>query len=260
MAHHQEARGVVWFVFDTLGSKAQLINFRGDTSGNGGHIRAVRFGNQTRCFGIAGHCDTFRIGQVAAEPVVALCQGLGMGENFGNAADFMAVFTQQVVMNADNHFAAGFQSGDCQQVQSTAHRAFGRIFYRRHQIIGLARFNLFEAVVDSGTRHGVCGVAEMFDGGLLGECSHRAQIGNRQRTLYRQTFAHNLAKQPSNRFIRQRASVQILNPAQNGYFPLRAVHRACPFQFADSMRMTGALVEQTEDFRIDTVDGIAVRQ
>ena len=36
--------------------------------------------------------------------------------------------------------------------------------------------------------------------------------------------------------------------------------RACPFQFADSMRMTGALVEQTEDFRIDAVDGIAVRQ
>ena len=163
-------------------------------------------------------------------------------------------------MDTDNHFAAGFQSGDCQQVQSSPHRALGRIFYRRHQIIGLTRFNLFEAVVDGGTRHGVCGVAEMFDGGLLGECSLRAQIGNRQRTLYRQTFAHNLAKQPSDRFIRQRAAVQILNPAQNGHFPFRTVHRACPFQFADSMCMPGALVEQTEDFRIDAVDGIAVRQ
>ena len=183
-----------------------------------------------------------------------------MGENFGNAADFMAVFTQQVVMDADNHFAAGFQSGYSQQVQSASHRAFGRIFYWRHQIIGLARFNLFEAVVDGGTRHGVCGVAEMFDGSLLGKCSLRAQIGNRQRTLHRQTFAHNLAKQPGDRFIRQRAAVQILNPAQNGHFPFRTVHRACPFQFADSMRMTGALIEQTEDFRIDAVDGIAVRQ
>ena len=103
-------------------------------------------------------------------------------------------------------------------------------------------------------------VAEMFDGGLLGKCSLRAQIGNRQRTLHCQTFAHNLAKQPGDRFIRQRAAVQILNPAQNGDFPFRTVHRACPFQFADSMRMTGALIEQTEDFRIDAVDGIAVRQ
>ena len=108
MAHHQEARGVVRFVFDTLSGKTQLINFRGDTSGNGGHIRAVRLGNQTRCFGIAGYGDTLSIGQVAAEPVVALRQGLGMSENFGNATDFVAVFTQQVVMNADNHFAAGF--------------------------------------------------------------------------------------------------------------------------------------------------------
>ena len=113
MTHHQEARGVVWLVFDTLGSKAQLINFRGDTSGNGGHIRAVRLGNQTRCFGIAGYGDTFRIGQVATEPVVALRQGLGMGENFGNAADFVAVFTQQIVMDTDNHFAAGFQRSYC---------------------------------------------------------------------------------------------------------------------------------------------------
>ena len=121
-----------------------------------------------------------------------------MGENFGNAADFVAVFTQQVVMNADNHFAAGFQRGYGQQVQSTAHRAFGRVFYRRHQIISLARFNLFEAVVDGGTRHSVCGVAEMFDGGLLGKCPLRTQIGNRQRTLHRQTFAHNLAEQPGN--------------------------------------------------------------
>ena len=121
-----------------------------------------------------------------------------MGENFGNAADFMAVFTQQVVMDADNHFAAGFQRSYCQQVQSPPYRTFGRIFYRRHQIIGLARFNLFEAVVDGGTRHGVCGVAEMFDSGLLGKCPLWAQIGNRQRTLYRQAFAHNLAKQPSN--------------------------------------------------------------
>ena len=75
-----------------------------------------------------------------------------MGENFGNAADFVAVFTQQIMMNTDNHFAAGFQSGYSQQVQSTPHRSFGRIFYRRYQIIGLTRFNLFEAVVDGSTR------------------------------------------------------------------------------------------------------------
>ena len=102
-----------------------------------------------------------------------------MSENFGNAANFVAVFTQQIVMNADNHFTAGFQCGYGQQIQSAPYRAFGRIFYRRHQIIGLARFNLFETVVDGGTRHGVCGVAEMFDGGLLGKCPLRAQISNR---------------------------------------------------------------------------------
>ena len=121
MTHHQEARGVVRFVFNALSGKAQLINFRGNTSGNGGHIRAVRFSNQTRCFGIAGHGDTLGIGQIAAKPVVALRQGLGMGENLGNAADFVAVFTQQVVMDADNHFAAGFQRSYCQQVQSAPH-------------------------------------------------------------------------------------------------------------------------------------------
>jgi len=30
---------------------------------------------------------------------------------------------------------------------------------------------LFEAVLDGGTRHGVCGVSGVFDGGVVGEVS-----------------------------------------------------------------------------------------
>ena len=104
------------------------------------------------------------------------------------------------------------------------------------------------------------GMAEMFDGCLLGKRSLRAEVGNRQRTLHRQAFAHHFAKQPCDGLVRQRTFVQTLNPPQYRDFALGTVHRARSFQFADGVRMACALVQQAQNLGIDFIDGIAVRQ
>ena len=104
------------------------------------------------------------------------------------------------------------------------------------------------------------GMAEMFDGCLLGKRSLRTEVSNRQRTLHRQAFAHHFAKQPCDGLVRQRALVQTLNPPQYRDFALGTVHCARSFQFADGVRMACALVQQAQNLGIDFIDGIAVRQ
>ena len=135
-----------------------------------------------------------------------------MGEDFCDAAQFVRTFTQKVVMDANNDFAAGFQCGYRQQVQSASDRAFGRVFNRCDQIIRLPRFDLAETLVYGLKCGGMGGMAEMLDGCLLGKRSLRTEVGNRQWTLQRQAFAHYFAKQSCDGLVRQRALVQTLNP------------------------------------------------
>ena len=104
------------------------------------------------------------------------------------------------------------------------------------------------------------GVAEMLDGRLLGEGAGGAQIGDGERALHRQAFAHDFAKQPRHRLARQGAGVEALNTPQHFGLALGAIHHARAFQFADGARMPGPLVEQAQNSGIDFVNGIAVRQ
>ena len=181
-----------------------------------------------------------------------------MGEHFAYSVDLVIVFAQQIMVDADDDFAAGFERRHGDQIQRAADRTFGRIFHRSDQIIRLPRFHQLETVVHRSTRFGAGGMAEMFDGGLLGKRSLRTEIGNGQRTFHRQTFAHNLPKQAGDGFVGQRSFVQTLDAAQHGGFALGTVHRPRAFQFADGMGVGGAFVEQAEHGFINRVNRIAV--
>ena len=68
---------------------------------------------------VASNAEAARLVAESDSPNVAAIAGRIAAEIYqlSFAADFVAVFTQQVVMNADNHFAAGFQRGYGQQIQ-----------------------------------------------------------------------------------------------------------------------------------------------
>jgi hypothetical protein len=101
-------------------------------------------------------------------------------------------------------------------------------------------------------------MAEMFDGRQLGERTFRPEIGNGQRTFQRQALRHHLAKQPGDRFGRQRPRIERTNAAQHLRLALRAINHAAAFDFADGTGVRRTLIEQRENLLVDAVDGIAM--
>ena len=182
-----------------------------------------------------------------------------MAVNGLHAVQPLAV-AQQLVVDAQHHFAAGPKRRGHQQIQRTADRTFGGIFQRYDGIIGLIGFSLPHTFVHRIAAHRVGGVAEMLDGRLLGKRAGRAEVGDGQRAFHRQAFAHHFAEQPRHAFVRKRAPVQFLNPPQHLRLAFGAVYRARPLQFADGARMDGAFVQQLQNRGIDFVYRIAVRQ
>ena len=94
MAEHEKAGGVVGLVFNIFGHFHQLINFGGALAGNRRHAGFATLSRQPRGFGIARHGNAHRIGQVAAQPIVALRQRLRMGINLADAGHLGMVFAQ----------------------------------------------------------------------------------------------------------------------------------------------------------------------
>lgn len=166
-----------------------------------------------------------------------------------------------MMLDAQEHFAAGTQGGGNHEVEGTADRAFGGIFHWGDGIIGLAGFHQAEAFVDGGAGLGAGSMAKVLHGGLLGEGGFGAEVGDGERAFYGEAFAHDLAEQAGDGFVWQEAGgglVQALNALQHLGFALGAINDAGAFELADGAGVGGALVEQMEDFGIDGVDGLTV--
>ena len=166
-----------------------------------------------------------------------------------------------MMLDAQEHFAAGAQGGRNHEVEGAADRAFGGVFHGGDGIIGLAGFHQAEAFVDGGVGLGAGSMAEVLHGGLLGEGGFGAEVGDGERAFYSEAFAHDFAEQAGDGFVGQEAGgglVQALNALQHLGFALGAVDDAGAFELADGAGVGGALVEQAEDFGVDGVDGLAV--
>ena len=172
---------------------------------------------------------------------MALRQGLRVGVHFLRAVQTFAA-AQKLVVDAQHHFAAGFERRGHQQIEGAADRAFGGVFHGDDGVVGLIRFHAAHAFVHAGAGGGVGGMAEMLDRRLLGKRAFRAEVGDGERPLHGQAFAHHFAKQPCHALVRQGAFVHFLNPPQHLRLALGAVHHACAFELADGAGVDGAFV------------------
>ena len=145
LAEHQEPGRVVWLILDVFSQARQLVAHR---SGFAGDCRRTRlFRGMPGCLGIAPDRNALRIGQHAIQPLVALRQRLGVRIDLFDRIQ-VGFVGEQVLVDAQDHFAADFQLGAKQEIHRPANGALGRILHRHHGIMGMAGFDLTEDVVN----------------------------------------------------------------------------------------------------------------
>ena len=191
------------------------------------------------------------------EPFVALGQGLGVGihlHRLGRGAGL----AQQELVDAQVHFAANLERCFQQQIQRGSHCTAGGIFHRHHAIIDRAGLDIAEHFVDRSAGFGLCGMAEMLDGGSLAEGAFGTEISHSERFFQRQAGRHDFAEQARHGFAGQRAGIVFLDPAQHLGFAFGAVDQTAALECADGLSVHGAGIDELEHLVVDGVDGRAV--
>ena len=204
LADDEETGGVVAVVFDVGVAQRHAVAFGRHLSGDGGggRLGGGKFGR----FGIAGDGDGFHFRQVFREPVAALRQRLAVRIDAADAGEGVGV-GQEVLADAQQHFAADEKRRGGEAVQRVRHHAFGRVFHRDDAVVAGAAFHRLEHVRDGAHRPCLHRMAELLQHGGLGESAFRAEVGDFQRQFQRQAGGHDFAEEPHRFLIGQRAVV-----------------------------------------------------
>ncbi len=125
-------------------------------------------------------------------------------------------------------------------------------------IVGVTGLDLAEHIIDCRLRQQARGMTEMLGCRRLREGAERPEEGNAQRFFERQAGRHHLAKEEGDVFAGQRAGIGFLQATQHLGFALRAIDvpglAVFGLDLADLLRTTRPLVEEPEQFAVDTVD------
>ena len=176
---------------------------------------------------------------MGTDPAVTLRERLGVAVDF---ADFSGRGgkRQQVLMHAKIDLTADLQAGIEQHVERAAHCAFGGIFNRHHAVMRAPRLDCAEHVVDRALRLESGRTAESLARCSLREGALRAEVGDAERLLKRQTRRNDFAKDGGERRIGQRPGVMGGDATQHLCFALGAIGVAL-LDFANTAGEFGAL-------------------
>ena len=166
---------------------------------------------------------------------------------------------QEVLADAQQHFAADGEGRGGEAVQRVGDHAFGGVFYRDDAVVAGAAFHRLEDVADGAHRPGAHGMTELFERGGLGEGAFRAEVGDFQRQFQGEAGGHDFPEQPHHFLVGQGACVQGGDALQHLPLAFGAVVgdlRAAfgSFAFADLLCAAGAGGEFGEDVGIKRVD------
>ena len=155
------------------------------------------FFGQACAFGIAADGTALGLGQMLADPVLALRQGLRMRGHHLHAAQTLPT-AQGMVAHQQADFAHDLQGRVQKQIEAARDGAFGRVFYRHHAVLRAARrrgvkdFVKIAAITqfDTGTKK--------LQRRLLGESARWPQHGHALRRFQTAAGRHDFAPDVAN--------------------------------------------------------------
>ena len=255
-AEDEESGNVGGVVLDVGFEDLELTLFGGKGAGNGG---GARFGGGE----LGGSCggggfDDFCFWEAGLNPVAALSERLGVGIEFfdsgaGDAGD-------EAVADGHDDLSDDFEVAIHEHVQRVGDNAFGGVFDGDDSVVGAAFADFGEDVGDGFLGEVLEAVSEPADGGLVGEGGFRSEEGDGHWFFKREGAGHNFAVDSPQGAASYGALVEAVEFCKDGSFAVRRIDAAAAgqFDFSDSEHVFGALVEESDDFRVDGVNGLAV--
>ena len=255
-AEYEESSNVGGVVLDVGFEDLELALFGGKGAGNGGGSRLG--GGELGGSRGGGGFDDFRFWEAGLNPVAALSERLGMRVKFfdSGAADA----GDEVVANGHDDLGDDFEVAVHEHVQGVGDDAFGGVFDGNDAVVGAASVHFGEDVGDGFLGEVLEAVSEPADGGLVGEGGFRSKEGDGHRFFEREGAGHNFAINGPQGAAGYGALVEAVEFLENGSFAVRRVNAAAAgqFDFSDSKHVFGPLVEKSDDFRVDGINGLAV--
>ena len=248
LADDEEAGGVAGLVLDALGKHLESVDLGGLQTRDG---CGVLFGRSRACgLGVAADGDALGVREMAVEPAAALRQGLLMRIDRADGAEILG-HAHQVMVDPQTHLAGDHERRGHEHVQGVTDHALGGILDRDDTEIAGTRFDLAEDLPDGRQGEGLHRMAEVLDRRGLSEGPGRAEIGDVERALERQTGGHDLAKEPRDLFAVERTRIGCLDATQNRDLALRPVELhlvavGCRLDMSDLLGAAGTLADQTE--------------
>ena len=143
---------------------------------------------------------------VLLQPAAALRQRLRVTAHPADVTEHRHA-THQVLVDAQFHLADDLQRRGQEHVERVVDGAFGRVLDRHDAEVGGARFHLVEDFLDRRQRQRPHRVAEILEHRLLRERALRPEVTDLERVLLGEARGHDLAEQPQDLFVPQRAAL-----------------------------------------------------
>ncbi|MNT29840.1 hypothetical protein D3C72_1656020 [compost metagenome] len=151
-------------------------------------------------------------------------------------------------------------------VEGVVDRALGGVLHRHHAEIHRTSGDFAEDFVDRSHRRTDHRMAEMLEGGGLGEGALGAEVGDLERLLQGEAGGHDLAEQPRHLLVVQRALVAVHDVLEHPGLALGAVEDRL-FAFRQGLHLhprhvlgaARAFADQFEDLLVEVVDAYPQR-
>jgi hypothetical protein len=131
---------------------------------------------------------------------------------------------RQAILDGQNNLRDDAQIAVNKHIQRVRHHPFGRIFHRHHPVIGAVLADFGENVGDGFLRRVTQAGAEALHGRLMRERRLRPEVGDGHRFLQRQCAGHDLPVNGAQRFVLDRALVELADALQNHPLAMRHVN------------------------------------
>lgn len=254
-AEDEEACGVGGAVLDSVFEDIEPVELGGEGAAEGGGVGGA--GGDFSGAGGAGDLDEVCVREVAEEPLAAL------GEDVGVAVDDADVFPwaagHEAVFDSEEDLGADVDWAFCEEVEGVDGGAFGAVFYGDDSVIGGAAGDGVEDLFE-----GFCGGvgdagAEAADGGLVGPCAFRAEIGDAEIVFEGEGGGHDFAVDGADAAFGETAlhfGVFADEAFEDGFFAFRGIdlETGLFFDETDLVDEVGAFVEEAEQVAVDGID------
>ena len=163
----------------------------------------------------------------------------------------------EALMDRQHHFAAHARGGRKQQIEGASDRAFGGVLDRDDGVLGGARFDLPEHVIDRCAGGELYRAAEMLEGGFLAVGALGPEESDRHLVFERAARRHDFGIDALDRAVGEWAGIQVGHAPQDLRLAFGPVDRSAVLDVAHALREARTLGKKLHEARIERVDFFA---